>query len=115
MNSQFDLYIITQPYSEVYCRYFRCLVFGNSLSFPTNRLGFMLNLLELYIRNADIHNHHTRHIDDIHLPNVHFDITRRSFVYKSPLEWLQLSDKLKNAKSQSAFKFNIRKRLLYSY
>ena len=73
------------------------------------------NLLELYIRNADIHNHHTRHIDDIHLPNVHFDITRRSFVYKSPLEWFQLSDKLKNAKSQSAFKFNIRKRLLYSY
>ena len=53
------------------------------------------NLLELYIRNADIHHHHTRHIDDIHLPNVHFDITRRSFVYKSPLERLQLSDKLK--------------------
>ena len=73
------------------------------------------NMLEFYIRNAYIHHHHTRRIDDIHLPNVNFDITRRSFVYKSPLEWLQLSDKLKYAKSQSEFKFNIRKRLLYSY
>ena len=91
------------------------------------------NLLELYIRNADIHHHHTRHIDDIHLPNadihhhhtrhnddihlpnINFDITRRSFVYECPSEWLQLSDKLKNAKSQSSVKSNIRKCLLYSY
>ena len=56
------------------------------------------NLLEVYTRNADIHHHHTRHIDDIHLPNFNFDNTRRSFVYKSPLEWLQLSDKLKKCK-----------------
>ena len=27
----FDLHIITQPHSEVYCGYFRRLVFGNSL------------------------------------------------------------------------------------
>ena len=61
-----------------------------------NTDGYIHFCWELYIRNADIHHHHTRLIDDIHLPNVHFDITRRSFVYKSPLEWLQLSDKLKN-------------------
>ena len=33
MNGRFDLYIITQPHSEVYCGYFRHLVFGNSLTF----------------------------------------------------------------------------------
>ena len=33
MNGQFDLRIITQPHSEVYCGYFRRLVFGNSLTF----------------------------------------------------------------------------------
>ena len=33
MNGQFDLHIITQPHSEVYCGYFRRLVFGNSFTF----------------------------------------------------------------------------------
>ena len=33
MNGRFDLYIITQPRSEVYCGYFRRLVFGNLLRF----------------------------------------------------------------------------------
>ena len=33
MNGRFDLHIITQPHSEVYCGYFRRLVFGNSLTF----------------------------------------------------------------------------------
>ena len=32
MNGQLELRIITQPYSEVYWRYFWCLVFGNSLT-----------------------------------------------------------------------------------
>ena len=30
MNGRFDLHIITQSHSEVYCGYFRRLVFGNS-------------------------------------------------------------------------------------
>ena len=33
MNGRFDLHIITQPHSEVFCGYFRRLVFGNSLTF----------------------------------------------------------------------------------
>ena len=33
MNGRFNLRIITQPHSEVYCGYFRRLVFGNSLTF----------------------------------------------------------------------------------
>ena len=33
MNGWLDLHIITQPHSEVYCGYFRSLVFGNSLTF----------------------------------------------------------------------------------
>ena len=33
MNDRFDLHIITQHHSEVYCGYFRLLVFGNSLTF----------------------------------------------------------------------------------
>ena len=33
MNDQFDLHIITHDHSEIYCGYFRCLVFGNSLTF----------------------------------------------------------------------------------
>ena len=33
MNDRFDLHIITQPHSEVYCGYFRRLVFVNSLTF----------------------------------------------------------------------------------
>ena len=33
MNYQFDLHIVTHHYSEVYCGYFRRLVFGNSLTF----------------------------------------------------------------------------------
>ena len=33
MNGRFDLHLITQPHSDVYCGYFRRLVFGNSLTF----------------------------------------------------------------------------------
>ena len=33
MNGRFDLHIIIQPHSEVYCGYFRRLVFGNSFTF----------------------------------------------------------------------------------
>ena len=33
MNGRFDLHTITQPHSEVYCGYFRRVVFGNSLTF----------------------------------------------------------------------------------
>ena len=32
MNGRLKLRIITQPYSEVYWGYFRCLIFGNSLT-----------------------------------------------------------------------------------
>ena len=33
MNDRFDLHIITHHHSEIYCGYFRRLVFGNSLTF----------------------------------------------------------------------------------
>ena len=33
MNGRLDKRIITHPHSEVYCWYFRRLVFGNSLTF----------------------------------------------------------------------------------
>ena len=33
MNGGFDLHILTQPHSEVYCGYFRRLFYGNSLTF----------------------------------------------------------------------------------
>ena len=40
MNDRFDLHIITQPHSEVYCGYFRGLVFGNSLRFHAKPPNF---------------------------------------------------------------------------
>ena len=43
MNGRFDLRIITQPHSEVYCGYFRRLVFGNSLTFSHKPSCFHAN------------------------------------------------------------------------
>ena len=40
MNDRFDLHIITHHHSEVYCGYFRRLVFGNSLTFSHIPLCF---------------------------------------------------------------------------
>ena len=40
MNDRFDLHIITHDNSEVYCGYFRRLVFGNSLTFSHIPLCF---------------------------------------------------------------------------
>ena len=40
MNDLFDLHIITHHHSEVYCGYFRRLVFGNSLTFSHIQLCF---------------------------------------------------------------------------
>ena len=40
MNDRFDLHIITHHHSEVYCGYFRRLVFGNSLTFSDIPLCF---------------------------------------------------------------------------
>ena len=40
MNDWFDLHIITQHHSYVYCGYFRHLVFGNSLTFSHIPLCF---------------------------------------------------------------------------
>ena len=40
MNDRFDLHIITQHHSEVYCGYFRRLVFGYSLTFSHIPLCF---------------------------------------------------------------------------
>ena len=40
MNDWFDLHMITQHHSEVYCGYFRRLVFGNSLTFSHMPLCF---------------------------------------------------------------------------
>ena len=40
MNDRFDLHIITQHNSQVYCGYFRRLVFGNSLTFSHIPLCF---------------------------------------------------------------------------
>ena len=44
MNGQLELRIITQPGSEVYCGYFRRLVFGNSLTFSHMPPCFHANL-----------------------------------------------------------------------
>ena len=45
MNGRFDLHIITQPQSEVYCGYFPPFSFGEFIKrFTTYRLVFMLNL-----------------------------------------------------------------------
>ena len=40
MNDRFDLHIITNHHSEVYCGYFRRLVLGNSLTFSNIPLCF---------------------------------------------------------------------------
>ena len=40
MNDRFDLHIITHDHSEVYCGYFRRLVFVNSLTFSHIPLCF---------------------------------------------------------------------------
>ena len=40
MNDWFDLHIITHHHPEVYCGYFRRLVFGNSLTFSHIPLCF---------------------------------------------------------------------------
>ena len=40
MNDRSDLHIITHHHSEVYCGYFRRLVFGNSLTFSHIPLCF---------------------------------------------------------------------------
>ena len=40
MNDLFHLHIITQHHSEVYCGYFRLLVFGNSLTISRIPLCF---------------------------------------------------------------------------
>ena len=40
MNGRFDLHIITHGHLEVYCGYFRSLVFGNPLTFSHIPLCF---------------------------------------------------------------------------
>ena len=50
MNDRFDLHIITHHHSEVFCGYFRRLVFGNSLTFSHIRFVFMLDLPISHVR-----------------------------------------------------------------
>ena len=42
IDDRFDLHIITHAHSEVYCRYFRRLVLGNSLPFSLGPVNMFI-------------------------------------------------------------------------
>ena len=75
MNGRLELRILTQPYSEVFCGYFRRLVFGNSVTkhnfsysvvvfssrFPTYRFLAQFSLNNVHKRGLK-HHHFISHI-----------------------------------------------------
>ena len=50
MNGRLELGILTQPYSEVYCGYFRLLVFGNSLTKHNKLTSFSYSVVIFFSR-----------------------------------------------------------------
>ena len=68
MNDQFDLHIITQPYSEVYRGYFRSLVFGNSLTKHNKLSSFSYSVVTFVLPLSHIPPcYHTKPPDFPHL------------------------------------------------
>ena len=50
-------------------------------------------LTKLFVRNAEIHTHNTRHMNDIHLTPLHTNIAHRSFIQNTPNLWLNITRK----------------------
>ena len=61
-------------------------------------------IMNIFTVNSDIHGHNTRQLNDVHLPKVKTDIVQRSYLCKAHVYWSQLSNNVKNSKTNNIFK-----------
>ena len=61
-------------------------------------------LMNTFTVNADIHEHNTRQLYDVHIPNPKTDLVKRSYIYKAPYYWLKTKNCTKMSKSINIFK-----------
>ncbi len=72
-------------------------------------------LKRMFTRNTDMHGINTRHIYDIYLPKVNYDIVKRSFIYECPINWIQLDFAIKSITNLSTFKTKLKQFLFQQY
>ena len=73
-----------------------------------------LPLLNQFIMNTEIHDHHTRQSCDIHMTKVSKTVTHNSIMFQGPNLWSQLNDTLKITMSFESFKYKLKQDLLSS-
>ncbi len=70
-------------------------------------------LLSLYHPNTDTHQHNTRHRQDPHITRRRTHQISKTFIHKAPEFWYTIPEKIKEARSISAFKYRITRLLGY--
>lgn len=81
--------------------------------FKNNNLP--MPLMNTFTVNADIHEHNTRQLYDVHIPNPKTDLVKRSYIYKAPDYWLKIFFFTKMSKSINIFKSKLSNELISQY
>ena len=81
--------------------------------FYTNKLPDPL--LQLFIRNVEVHNIDTRNKMNPRITSGKYNITSRTFIHQGPKLWAELPINLKHAISVKSFKFKTKQIYLNNY
>ena len=112
-------YICKLPYNERTSPHFKKLgipklsdIFNIQLgkfmyAFSTGHLPQTLRCL--FVLNAEIHQHHTRHRYDPHVVSRANNLVSKSFIHAAPKVWLTLPPDLKSCNTIKCFNRNIKK------
>ena len=59
-------------------------------------------------RSSSLHSYQTRRSNDLHLPHVHTNWGKQTFIFQASKDWKNLDNDIENSKSLSFFKAKLK-------
>ena len=117
--------ICKKPYNEESAPLFKGLMIPKFIDISPLQVGnFMyqyfnghlpMSLHNLFVMNAAVHDHNTRHRYDPHVVSRSSNAETRSFIHEGPRYWLGLPHIIRNCISEASFNRNLKKYIISSY
>ena len=117
--------ICKKPYNEESAPLFKGLMIPKFIDISPLQVGnFMyqyfnghlpISLHNLFVMNAAVHDHNTRHRYDPHVVSRSSNAETRSFIHEGPRYWLGLPHIIRNCISEASYNRNLKKYIISSY
>ncbi len=117
--------ICKRPYNEESSPLFKELRIPKMADIRSLQLGTFMyqytndhlpdSLQNLFVTNAAVHNHNTRHRNDPHVVHRTTSVESRTFIHEGPRYWLGLPQQIRNCRSKSSFNNNLKKHIINMY